>query len=110
MASEPEMRPFHEVHYFITDVEAREVIEQLAQEGSDLRTRLQEEDRAGSCSTSTSTSRDSRPDPVPPADEIRSFIEQHLSGEDRSNNVGYAILYFMLGAMPLVVAEGDAAP
>jgi hypothetical protein len=47
---------------------------------------------------------------LPPADEIRSFIEQYLSGEYRSNNVGYAILYFMLGAMPLVVAEGDAAP
>ena len=111
MASERKMRPFHEVHYFITDVEAREVLEQLAQEGSDLRTRLQEEDpRQVLLDFNIDIEGIRDPIRLPPADEIRSFIEQYLSGGDRSNNVGYAILYFMLGAMPLVVADGDAAP
>jgi hypothetical protein len=47
---------------------------------------------------------------LPPATEIRSFIRTYLQGPDETDNVGYAALFFFLGgAMPIVVAEDDAA-
>ena len=42
---------------------------------------------------------------LPEREVIAGFLETYESGESKTNNVGYAILYFMLGAMPLVVAD-----
>jgi hypothetical protein len=113
MASKPEPRPFHDVHYFITDREARHFLEQLAQDDppSELRMRLESEDpREVLLEYNIDIEGIRQPIELPPGEDVRAFLERHLGGEDKSNNVGYAVLYFMLGAMPLVVADGDAAP
>src|SRR5215207_6248435 len=99
MANDSGKRPFHEVHYFITDTEAREFLEQLAQDPpSELRTRLEttENPREVLLDYNIDIEGVRQPIELPPAAKIQEFIDQFLSGEDRSHNVGYAILYFML--------------
>jgi hypothetical protein len=105
-------RPYQDVHYAITDREAREFLEELAQEGSELRRRLAEEDPREVLLERKIHIKGVRKEDVklPEPERIRAFINAYLQGPDETDNVGYAILYFMLGAMPLVVAEGDAAP
>jgi hypothetical protein len=104
-------RPFQNVHYAITDEEARRFLEQLADDESELRQRLSTEN-AREVLLEYKIDIVGIPERVklPPANEIRTFISNHLQRPDESDNVGYAILYFMLGgAMPIVVADGDAA-
>lgn len=103
-------RPFQNVHYAITDEEARMFLEQLADDGSELRERLRTEN-AREVLLEYKIDIVGIPERVelPPADEIRSFIRNHLQGPDMTDNVGYAALFFFLGgAMPIVVAEGAA--
>jgi hypothetical protein len=112
MEYEPDERPFQNVHYAITDEEARAFLEQLTDDESELRRRLSTEN-AREVLLEYKIDIVGIPERVtlPPGDEIRAFITNHLKPVDETNNVGYAILYFMLGgAMPIVVAEGDAAP
>jgi hypothetical protein len=104
-------RPFQNVHYAITDAEAREFLAQLADDGSELRERLNTQN-AREVLLEYKIDIVGIPERVtlPPADEIGSFIRNHLQGPDQTHNVGYAVLFFFLGgAMPIVVAEGDAA-
>jgi hypothetical protein len=105
-------RPFQDVHYGITDEEARDFLEQLANEDSELRQRLAEEDpREVLLEYKIHIKGVSREDvKLPDAQRIKDFITNELQRPDETHNVGYAIIYFMLGAMPFVVAEGDAAP
>ena len=103
-------RPFQDVHYAITDEEARTFLDQLADDGSELRERLRTQN-AREVLLEYRIDIVGIPERVdlPPAEEIRTFISNHLQRPDETNNVGYAILYFMLGgAMPIVVADGDA--
>jgi hypothetical protein len=104
-------RPHHDLRYGITDGEAKDFLRQLADPDSELRRRLETEnprdvlldynlDIVGIPDTIS----------LPPAEEIQTFNRDFLRLSDETNNVGYAILYFMLGAMPLVVADGNAAP
>jgi hypothetical protein len=111
MALEPDDRPKHDVRYKITDREAREFLDRLATEGDELRDQLEANPREVLLEHHIDV--DGIPDKIslPPAAEIETFINNHLRGKpDKSNNIGYAILYWMLGAMPLVVADRDAAP
>ncbi|HKG11603.1 MAG TPA: hypothetical protein VKB07_13610 [Gaiellaceae bacterium] len=112
MAYQSEERPSQNVRYAITDSEARDVLDQLAEDGSDLRKRLETEDPAEVLREYNIeiTGIPTEGVVLPPAEDIRSFIDQYLPPQDMSNNVGYAILYFMLGAMPLVVVDPDGAP
>jgi hypothetical protein len=111
MQQEPAQPPHHDLRYDITDAEAEEFLRRLADPNDELRRKLEESPR--DCLLEWNLDIVGIPEKVtlPDAGEIDEFINNHLhrSGS-KTNNVGYAILYFMLGAMPLVVADGDAAP
>jgi hypothetical protein len=110
MNEDSDRRPAHDIRYRITDGEARDFLERLATEGDELRGRLQENPREVLLEWNIDVVGVPETVELPPADEIRRFIENHLDGRSgKTNNVGYAILYWMLGAMPVVVAEGDGA-
>jgi hypothetical protein len=109
---EPGGRPHHTIRYGITDDEAEKFLRALSKPDSELRKRLETENpRAVLLDYNIDIA--GIPDRVslPPAEEIQAFVDKHLRrSRGQTARVGYAILYFMLGAMPLVVAEGDAAP
>ena len=45
---------------------------------------------------------------LPPKAEIAEFVEREQTKRAAARNVlGYAIFYYVLGAMPLVISEGD---
>ena len=103
-------RPHHDIRYGITDEEAESFLRRLADPKDDLRRRLEENPREVLLEHNIDMTGIPETVSLPPAEEIEEFIGRYLQGPRRTDNVGYAILYFMLGAMPLVVAEGDAAP
>jgi hypothetical protein len=102
---EPGQRPSHEVRYEITDEEAREFLRRLTDPEDGLYEDLQLNPRDVLSQFHIEIT--GIPDEVqlPEREVIAGFLETYESGESKTNNVGYAILYFMLGAMPLVVAE-----
>jgi hypothetical protein len=102
---DPGERPSHDIRYSITDEEARDFLDRLANPEDELRAQLEQSPRETLLQFNIDIT--GIPDQVklPPADKIRDFLATYESGESKTNNVGYAILYFMLGAMPLVVAE-----
>jgi hypothetical protein len=111
MAQEPAQPPHHDLRYGITDEQAEKFLRRLADPDDDLRRELEESPRE--CLLKWDIDMVGIPEKVslPPADEIEGFIRTYLSPKrGETDNVGYAILYFMLGAMPLVVADRDAAP
>lgn len=111
MADQSGERPHHDLRYGITDQEATDFLNELANPDSDLRERLANDPRGTLLEYNIDIV--GVPDSVelPAAEEIKEFIQNHLhrSGS-KTDNIGYAILYFMLGAMPIVVADRDAAP
>lgn len=106
---EPPESPHHDLRYGITDAQAEEFLRRLADPEDDLRRELEENPRE--CLLKWNLDIVGIPDQVtlPPAEEIDTFINNHLHLGGQTDNVGYAILYFMLGAMPLVVAGATPA-
>ena len=107
---DPSSTPYHDIRYGITDEDALAFLEELATEDSELRSRLQENPRETLLEHGIDIVGIPETVELPPAQQIADFIETYLRGERKTHNVGYAILYWMLGAMPLVVADSDAAP
>jgi hypothetical protein len=100
-------RPQQDLRYAITDDEAEEFLRRLANPDDELRSQLEENPRDTLLEHNLDIAGIPEKVSLPPAEEIETFIRNHLAGPRETNNVGYAILYFMLGAMPLVVADGD---
>src|SRR3954468_11005406 len=103
-------RPHPDIRYGITDEEAENFLRRLADPKDDLRRRLEENPREVLLEHNIDIIGIPETVSLASAEKIEEFLEHYLQGPRRTDNVGYAILYFMLGAMPLVVAEGDAAP
>lgn len=109
MEQGPGQRPQHDIRYAITDDEAEDFLRRLADPNDDLRTQLEENPREVLLEHNIDIVGIPETVSLPPAQEIEQFITTYLA-RGETDNVGYAILYFMLGAMPLVVADRDAAP
>jgi hypothetical protein len=103
--------PHHDIRYGISDEDAAELLNKLADPGSKLREDLARDPRGTLLRYGIDIVGIPESVELPEAGEIKEFISNHLhrSGS-KTDNVGYAILYFMLGAMPIVVADRDAAP
>jgi putative modified peptide len=104
-------RPRQKAHLSIHDDEAREVLERLATD-DEFRAQVESNPRAVLLEHRIDVSEESIPATItlPPKEEIESFIQTHLPGPGEAYGyLGFAILYWVLGAMPLVVADADGA-
>jgi hypothetical protein len=103
-------RPHRQARSSINDKEAEQFLRDLATD-SELRDRFEQNPRGVLLEYRIDVPAESLPETIrlPSEDEIEQFLQQHLSLGTSHGVLGFAILYWVLGAMPLVVAEGDGA-
>jgi putative modified peptide len=104
-------RPRQKAQLSIKDDEARDILERLAND-DEFRAQVESNPREVLLEHRIDLSEESIPATVtlPPKEEIATFIENHLRGKGEAYGyLGFAILYWVLGAMPLVVADADGA-
>jgi putative modified peptide len=103
-------RPRQKAHLSITDREARELLERLAT-NDEFRAQVESNPRDVLLEYRIDLSEESIPATVtlPPKEEIATFLESSLPGNEAYAYLGFAILYWILGAMPLVVGDADGA-
>ncbi len=104
-------RPRRHARLSINDEEATEFLDRLAND-DEFRAELEKNPRGVLLQHRIDLTHESIPESItlPSKEEIQEFLRspQAESGQ-RRGVLGFAILYWVLGAMPLVVAEGDGA-
>jgi putative modified peptide len=105
-------RPEQNVRITISDEDARKFLERLATD-DDFRAELEQNPAALLRDHGIELQPENVPETVklPPKDEIEAYLVPTRTRQPEGVHgwLGFAILYYVLGAMPLVVAEDDGS-